>query len=154
MKLTPLLLSVILAVFLYGCMVTDHYLYYIEKGDKMIERMDTSSAIIQCSSDEISVYKEIIEGESGDYINVHTQYYDKHKRLVAYKRVSSFFNSYCYDGILKEVTLYSIHHEIPKIEKHTIYREDGSIFKDTLNCTFPYRFEYKLFNIYPADTTY
>lgn len=56
MKLTPLLFSVILAVFLYGCMAMDNYLYYIEKGDKMIERMDTSSAIIQCSSDEISVY--------------------------------------------------------------------------------------------------
>ena len=46
MKLTSFLLSVILAVYLYGCMVTDHYLYYIEKGDKMVERMDTSSAII------------------------------------------------------------------------------------------------------------
>ena len=144
MKLTSFLLSVILAVCLYGCVVTDHYLYYIEKGDKMVERIDTGSIIIKYSSDEISVYKEIIEGESGDYINVHTQYYDKNKKLVAYKRVSSFFNSYCYEGILKEVTLYSIRHDTPKIEKHTIYREDGSIFKDTLNCTFNYRFEYKL----------
>lgn len=133
-----------------GC-TSIHYQYYVDKGDGFIKDSCSNSLNVQYISNDFCVYKETIEGESGDWVNEHIQYYDENKKLVAYKRISKFFNSLCYEGILTEESLYSVSDKNKNLKKHAFYKEDGSILKDTLNCQFPYRFEYDLFYEYPSS---
>jgi hypothetical protein len=121
-----------------------NYQFYVDKGDEIIKELYSDSLNVQYASKDFCIYKETIEGESGDFINEHIQYYNGNKELVAYKRISIFFNSICYDGALKEETLYSISNRTLNMEKQAFYKEDGSLFEDTLDCEFNYRFEYKL----------
>lgn len=132
----------------YGCM-SANYQYYVDRGDKIVDYFYSDSLKVQYISNDFCIYKETIEGESGDFINEHIQYYNGNKELVAYKRISKFFNSVCYDGMLIEKTLYSISGENISIKKHTFHKEDGSLLKDTLDCVFNYRFKYELLYKYP-----
>ncbi len=136
---------------IFNSCVSLNYMDFIRKGDMIIEQFYTDSLYIQYVSEDINIYKETIEGESGDFVNTHIQYYDSKKKLVAYKRISTFFNSCCYDGALKEVSLYSVDNNILKIEKHVIIKEDGSILNDTINCSFNYRFPYKILYDFPSN---
>ena len=126
-----------------------NYQYYVDRGDKIMNDYYSDSLKVQYSSKEFCIYKETIEGESGDFINEHIQYYNGNKGLVAYKRISKFFNSVCYEGMLIEETLYSIAGESINIKKHTFHKDDGSLLEDTLDCVFNYRFEYELLYKYP-----
>lgn len=137
-------------VFLSNSCMSKNYQYYIEEGDRILNECYTDVVNVQYESDEICVIKETIEGESGDFLNVYIQYYDSNRKLVAYKRISNFFNSICYEGILREESLYSINNQILKKEKHIIYKEDGSILNDTLDCVFNYRNNYKVLFEYPS----
>jgi len=143
------LFVIILLFMCYGC-VTINYQYYVDKGDRLINESFPDSLNVQYVSKDFCIYKEIKEGESGDWVNEHIQYYDGNKKLVAYKRISKFFNSLCYEGMLKEECLYSISNKKKNKEKHVFYKEDGSILKDTLDCQFPYGFEYDLLYEYPS----
>jgi len=143
------ILFCVISVILCSCISTN-YIYYVDKGDKILD-LFVDSLNVQYTSEDICVFKETVEGESGDFINIHIQYYDKNKKLVAYKRISSFFNSNCYDGVLKEIAIYSICNKTPKMEEYSIYKENGSPFKDTLNCMFNYDLEYKLNFDYPES---
>lgn len=141
-------LSVFLLFVCYGCM-SNNYQYYVDKGDRIIDDSYSDSLHVQYLSKDLCVFKETIIGESGDFINEHIQYYDENKRLVAYKRVSKFFNSVCYDGVLEEETLYAVSGKCISMEKHTFHKEDGSLFEDTLDCIFNYRFKYELSYEFP-----
>ena len=155
-------LVIFLLISLYGC---NDYTKYINQGDEIIYKLENDSLFLQSinkgcvlykkwekdeskflafSSDDFSVYKEIIEGESGDYKNIHIKYYDKNKRLIAYKRISSFFNTNCYNDFLKEISIYSARGLKLNKEFHQIYSSNGSIIKDTLGCDFNYRFDYPI----------
>lgn len=147
--MNKLFISILLFV-CNGC-IPINYQCYIDKGDRFINIFFPDSLNVQYASKDFCVYKETIEGESGDWVNEHIQYYDGNKQLVAYKRISKFFNSLCYEGVLKEETLYSVSNKKKNKEKHVFYKEDGSILKDTLNCQFPYRFEYNLLYEYPSQ---
>ena len=136
-------LIIILVLSLCGCASTN-YQYYVGKGDRILEEQYSDSLIVRHVSDEICIYKDMEEGESGDYLNIHIQYYNGNRKLVAYKRITRFFNSLCYDGVLTEMTLYSIHDKNSKREKHCLHKENGNLLVDTLDCQFPYRFDYKL----------
>ena len=127
----------------YSCTSPD-YRDYIDEGDDIMDELYRDSCMVRYESEHICIYREIVEGESGDFVNVHTQYYNSKRELVAYKRSSKFFNSHCYDGVLSEVMLYSVRNKTPKLEEHTLYKEDGSILRDTLDCIFNYRLDYKL----------
>lgn len=145
--MNKLFISILLFV-CHGCTPID-YQYYVNKGDRFINDSFPNSLNVQYVSKDFCIYKETVEGESGDWVNEHIQYYDKNKKLVAYKRISKFFNSLCYEGLLKEESLYSISNKKKNEEKHVFYKEDGSILKDTLKCQFPYRFGYDLSYEYP-----
>ena len=138
------LLLLFLPLLLCTCISRD-YRYYVDRGDRILEGFPADSpAHLRYTTDEMCIYRETIAGESGDYTNIHIQYYDADRRLVAYKRISYFFNSLCYDGVLTEVSLYSFDGEAPQEEIHSFHREDGSVLEDTLHCQFPYRYDYQL----------
>lgn len=151
---------------LFGLIGCNDYTKYINKGDEIIYKLENDSLFLQTiidgndlykkwnneeseclmySSEELSVYKEIIEGESGDYKNIHIQYYNTNGQLVGYKRISSFFNTYCYNDFLKEISIYSVKGLRLKREFHQIYSLDGSVITDTLGCEFNYRFNYPIY---------
>ena len=96
----------ILLSFLASC-TTNDYSYYIQKGDALLDEKQSNSSIIRCDTPEMTVIKEVIEGESGDWKNTHIQYYNSKGKLVGYKRLSGFFNSMCYDDVLWEISVYS-----------------------------------------------
>ena len=83
---------------LESCSGSYHSLSYFKSHLDEIEPLDSDS-IVTIRNGKVMLSKE--EGESGDYINFHLQYY-KNNKLQYYKRVSKFFNSICYDGVLVE----------------------------------------------------
>lgn len=154
---------------LFGLIGCNDYTEYINKGDEIIYKLENDSLFLQSvtngnylykkwtneesvflmySSEDLSVYKEIIEGESGDYKNIHIQYYNKKGQLVGYKRISSFFNTHCYNDFLKEISIYSVRGLKLKKKFHQIYSLDGSIITDTIGCEFNYRFNYPIHYIF------
>ena len=133
----------ILLSFLASCTSKD-YSYYIQKGDALLGESQSDSTIIRCVTPEMTVIKEVIEGESGDWRNTHIQYYNSNGKLVGYKRLSGFFNSLCYDDVLWEISVYSFSKGVQKLEKHEIVTGNGITIKDTLECQFPYRYPYQL----------
>lgn len=104
----------------------------------------SDSTIIRCDTPEMTVIKEVIKGESGDWRNTHIQYYNSKGELVGYKRLSGFFNSLCYDDVLWEISVYSFSKGAKKLETHEIVTGNGITIKDTLECQFPYRYPYQL----------
>lgn len=150
---------------LFGLISCNDYTEYINKGDEIIYKLENDSLFLQSiingndlyqkwnkeeseilmySSESLSVYKEIIEGESGDYKNIHIQYYNKNDQLVAYKRISAFFNTHCYNDFIKEVSVYSARGQRLKKEFHQMYSLNGSIITDTMGCEFNYRYDYPI----------
>ena len=82
------------------------------------------------------------EGESGDYVNLYLQYY-KNNKLQYYKRISRFFNSLCYDGVLEESEEYNVKGTQIKLKKRILKDENGNKV-DSTGCQLPYRFPFKL----------
>jgi hypothetical protein len=104
-----------------------------------IESLDSDS-IVTIRNGKVMLSKE--EGESGDYINFHLQYY-KNNKLQYYKRVSKFFNSICYDGVLVESEEYEVKGTQINLKNRIIKDENGNNV-DSTGCQFPYRLPFKL----------
>ena len=124
---------------LESCLVPYHSLSYFKSHLDEIESLDSDS-IITIRNGKVMLSKE--EGESGDYINFHLQYYENNK-LQYYKRVSKFFNSICYDGVLVESEEYEVKGTQTKLKNRIIKDENGNNI-DSIGCQFPYRFPFKL----------
>ena len=102
--------------------------------------ISNSDSIIILPEGKVLLTKE--EGESGDYINLHMQYYEDNK-LKYYKRVSKFFNSLCYDGIVIESEEYDIDGFNKALKSKTLTDENGTTINPT-GCQFPYRYPFEL----------
>ena len=124
---------------LESCLAPYHSLSYFKSHLDEIESLDSDS-IITIRNGKVMLSKE--EGESGDYINYHLQYYENNK-LQYYKRVSKFFNSLCYDGVLEECEEYDVK-DTQIILKNRILRDENGKKIDSTDCQFPYRFPFKL----------
>ena len=124
---------------LESCSDSHHNLSYFKSHMDEIESLD-SDTIITIQDGKIMLSKE--EGESGDYINFHLQYYQDNK-LKYYKRVSKFFNSLCYDGVLEESEEYDVK-DTQIILKNRILRDENGKKIDSTDCQFPYRLPFKL----------
>ena len=94
------------------------------------------------SQHSLSYYKSHLDETSGDYVNLHLQYY-KNNKLQYYKRISRFFNSLCYDGVLEESEEYNVKGTQIKLKKRILKDENGNKV-DSTGCQFPYRFPFKL----------
>lgn len=133
-----------LFVFITICSCSS-YQYYVSKGDNLLyKQKDSINSKDSLFSADVSVIRETIEGESGDYTNTYTQYYDRKGYLVAFVSVSRFFNSGCYDGCIEEKTIYSVRNDKLKKESYHLCNDKGENIKDTISCVFNYRFEYKI----------
>ena len=124
---------------LESCSGSYHSLSYFKSHLDEIESLDSDS-IVTIRNGKVMLSKE--EGESGDYINFHLQYYQDNK-LKYYKRVSKFFNSLCYDGVLVESEEYEVKGTQIKLKNRIIKDENGNNI-DSTGCQFPYRFPFKL----------
>ena len=124
---------------LASCSGPYHSLSYFKSHLDEIEPLNSDS-IITIRNGKVMLSKE--EGESGDYINFHLQYYENNK-LQYYKRVSKFFNSICYDGVLVESEEYEVKGTQTKLKKRILKDENGNNI-DSIGCQFPYRFPFKL----------
>ena len=124
---------------LESCSDSHHNLSYFKSHLDEIEPLNSDS-IITIRNGKVMLSKE--EGESGDYINCHLQYYENNK-LQYYKRVSKFFNSICYDGVLVESEEYEVKGTQIKLKNRIIKDENGNNV-DSIGCQFPYRFPFKL----------
>lgn len=87
-----------------SCSGSQHSLsFYKSHLDEI--KIPSSDSIITISNGKIMLSKD--GGESGDYVNLYLQYY-KNNKLQYYKRISRFFNSLCYDGVLEESEEYNV----------------------------------------------
>lgn len=122
-----------------SCSGSQHSLsYYKSHLDEI--KIPSSDSIITISNGKIMLSKD--EGESGDYVNLYLQYY-KNNKLQYYKRISRFFNSLCYDGVLEESEEYNVKGTQIKLKKRILKDENGNKVDSTV-CQLPYRFPFKL----------
>ena len=134
-----IIVYVILLYSCWSCSGSQHSLsYYKSHLDEI--KIPSSDSIITISNGKIMLSKD--EGESGDYVNLHLQYY-KNNKLQYYKRISRFFNSLCYDGVLEESEEYNVKGTQIKLKKRNLKDENGNKV-DSTGCQFPYRFPFKL----------
>ena len=133
-------LILLLCVFLFvSCSSSRRSISYYKSHLDEIE-LCTSDSMILLTSGKVLLTKE--EGESGDYINIHLQYYEDNK-LKYYKRVSKFFNSLCYDGVVIESEEYDIDGFQKKMKKKTFRDMNGKKINPAV-CQFPYRYPFEL----------
>lgn len=122
-----------------GCTASLHSFSYAKSHIEEYEVANTGTVVF-LSNGKILLTKD--EGESGDYVTMHLQYY-KNNRLKYYKRVSKFFNSLCFDGVLIESEEYKIKGD-QLILKSRLITDENKNRIDTTDCQFPYRYPFTL----------
>ncbi len=97
---------------------------------------------------KLLIYTESPYSESGDWNNEYISYYDTDGDLKVFIRKSSFFNSVCVDGILREKDIYSFSSNKLIKKSHEVYDEDMNPVTDTSKCVFNYRFKFDVYDKY------
>jgi len=132
------LLLLLCVCLLQSCTIFNQNSPYFKSHLEEIVISNTDS-IIYLKKGKVLITKE--EGESGDYINYHLQFY-KNNELKYYKRISKFFNSLCYNGVIVESEEYSFVGANKKLERRTVKDENGNKINPA-ECQFPYRFPFE-----------
>jgi hypothetical protein len=112
--------------------------------DNIPESILRSFNIVRGSDNEVIMIAEYPFSDSGDWDITYESYFDKKGNLIAFVRLSNFFNGQCAE-IVKERSIYYYDKKHILVKKTYEIKDGEEKLLNFADCIFNYRYDYTIF---------